>query len=145
MHHQYKQLVNKVSNLAVATRKANELTRRALNTGHPSTVNAAIKANKNLLRMANSPRRNFAPKFHIRNKPRNNNAVKMATLLGMPRIAPPPPSRRRSPQKPTGRPVRYSSYMGQMVPLFPRFNIKPKMLINPNAKPVYRISGPKKR
>ncbi len=105
--HRYRQLVNKVSNLAVATRKANELTRRALNTGHPRTVTAAIKANKDLIRMANNnsnnnnyPSRNFAPKFRIRrNRKPNNNAIKLATLYGMPRIAPPPYSRVRSPKK----------------------------------------------
>jgi hypothetical protein len=151
--HGYRELVNKVSNLAVATRNANALTKRALNTGHPRTMAAAIKANKNLIRMANNSnsnnnnnRRNRAPKFSIRrNRKPNTNANKLATLFGMSRIAPPPPSRKRSPQKPTGRPVRYSTYMRQMVPVFPKFNIKPKMLINPNAKTLYRISGPGRR
>ena len=145
--HGYRRFENQVSNLAVATRRANELTKKALNTGHPRTMTAAIKANKNLLRLANNNNnnkiRNFAPKFRIRNTPRKNNASTIATLLGMPKIAPPPSPKKRSPVHSAGRPVRYSTYMGKWVPVFPRFNIKPKMLINPNAKPVYKIAGPR--
>jgi hypothetical protein len=147
--HGYKHLENQVSNLAVATRRANELTKRALNTGHPRTIAAAVNANKKLIRMANNSnsnnnnknRRNRAPKFHIRkNRKPNSNANKLVTLFGMPRIAPPPnTSRTRSPKIPTGKSMRYSTYMRQMVPLFPRFNIKP------NAKPLFKISGTGKR
>lgn len=55
----YTRLENQVSNLAVATRRANELTNRAMRTGHPQTVKAAIRANKNLLRMANNNFNNY--------------------------------------------------------------------------------------
>ena len=129
----YRRLNN---NLALATRKANDLTNRALRTGHPRTVAAAVKANKNLIKLANNNSNNnnnrppLRPRFTIRNrKPNNSNAAKLATLFGMPRIAPPPraPARNRGNLKGA---VRYNYMRGMMVPSFPTINIKPKQLLN---------------